>query len=38
MQLSTWALIGGSVYFGLHTDLTVVIAERAATVLLGGAP
>jgi len=38
MQLSTWALIAGSVYFGLHTDLTVGIAERAATVLLAGAP
>ena len=35
MQLSTWALIAGSLYFGLHTDLTVGIAERAATVLLG---
>ena len=38
MQLSTWAMIAGSLYFGLHTDLTVGIAERAATVLLGGAP
>ena len=38
MQLSTWAMIAGSIYFGLHTDLTVGIAERAAAVLLGGAP
>ena len=36
MQLSTWALIAGSLYFGLHTDLTVGVAERAAALLLGG--
>ena len=35
MQLSTWAMIAGSIYFGLHTDLTVGIAGRAAAVLLG---
>ncbi len=35
MQLSTWALIAGSLYFGLHTELTVGIAERAAAALLG---
>ncbi len=34
MQLSTWLLIGGSVYFGLHTELTIGVAERAATALL----
>ena len=38
MQLSTWAMIAGSIYFGLHTDLTVGIAERAAAALLSGAP
>lgn len=33
MQFSTWALIAGSLYFGLHTELTVGIAERAAALL-----
>ncbi len=36
MQLATWLLIAGSLYFGLHTELTVGIAERAAAALLGG--
>ena len=38
MQFSTWALIAGSVYFGLHTELTVGIAERAAAMLLSSPP
>lgn len=38
MQLSTVLLITGSLYFGLHTELTVGVAGRAATALLGAAP
>lgn len=36
MLVPTWILIGASVYFGLDTDLTVGVAQRAATVLTGG--
>jgi multicomponent Na+:H+ antiporter subunit D len=38
MQLAIWLLIAGSLYFGLDTDLTVGVAERAATELLGSTP
>ena len=36
MQLATWLLIAGSLYFGLHTELTVGVAERAAAALTNG--
>ncbi|MCK5921197.1 MAG: hypothetical protein KAG66_09665, partial [Methylococcales bacterium] len=29
----TWALVFANIYFGLDTDLTVGVAERAAQVL-----
>jgi multicomponent Na+:H+ antiporter subunit D len=38
MLLPTWILIGASIYFGLHTDLTVGVASGAARQLLGVAP
>lgn len=37
MLMPTWVLIGASVYFGIDTDLTVGVAQRAASVLFGGA-
>jgi multicomponent Na+:H+ antiporter subunit D len=36
MLIPTWALIGASVYFGLDTEITVGVAQKAATVLIGG--
>ena len=38
MLAPTWILTGACVYFGLDTSLTVGVASRAATVLLGPAP
>ena len=38
MLVPTWLLIGASIYFGLHTSLTVEVAETAARGLLGGTP
>lgn len=38
MQVSLWALTGGIVYFGVQTDLTVRVAQRAAMWLLEGMP
>ncbi len=39
MLVPTWILIGATVYFGLDTDLTVGVAQRAAEGLFaGGAP
>jgi multicomponent Na+:H+ antiporter subunit D len=37
MRIPTWILTGACVVFGLHTGLTVGVAETAAHVLLGGA-
>jgi multicomponent Na+:H+ antiporter subunit D len=37
MLVPTWILIGASVYFGIDTDLTVGVAQHAASVLMGGA-
>lgn len=37
MLLPLWVLVGANIYFGIHTDLSVGLAERAATVLMGGA-
>ena len=36
MLIPTWVLIGASIYFGIHTSLTLGVAERAARHLLGG--
>jgi len=36
MLIPTWVLIGASIYFGIHTSLTLGVAERAAQHLLGG--
>ena len=38
MLIPTWILIGANVYFGIHTDLSVSVAQRAAAQLLGLAP
>ncbi len=38
MLLPTILMIGATVYFGVRTELTVDIAERAAEMLLGGRP
>jgi multicomponent Na+:H+ antiporter subunit D len=38
MLIPTWLLVIANVYFGVQTDLTVGIAQAAATGLLGGAP
>ena len=36
MLIPTWVLIGASVYFGVHTSLTVGVARKAALALVGG--
>ena len=38
MQISMWVLTGATVYFGVQTDLTVNVAQRAAELLLGVTP
>ena len=38
LLLPTWALVLANIYFGLHTSLTVGVAERAALSLLDLAP
>lgn len=38
LLVPTWVLIAASVYFGIDTDLTIGVAERAAQSLLGAAP
>jgi multicomponent Na+:H+ antiporter subunit D len=38
MLIPTWILIGGTVYFGLHTSLTAGVAMKAAEQLLSGIP
>ena len=35
LLVPTWLLIGASIYFGIHTDLTVGVATRAAETLFG---
>ena len=37
MLLPTWVLVLANLYFGIHTDLTVGLAQRAALALIGGA-
>lgn len=38
MLIPTWLLIAASVYFGIHTELTVSVASQAAQQLLGAHP
>ena len=38
MLIPAWILIGASIYFGIHTSLTVGVAREAAQFLLGVAP
>ena len=38
MQVSMWVLTGATVYFGIQTDLTVSVAQRAAELLIGVTP
>jgi len=38
LLIPTWTLALASLYFGIHTDFTVGMASRAATILLGGWP
>jgi multicomponent Na+:H+ antiporter subunit D len=38
MLIPTWILVGGTVYFGLFTDLSVGVAHQVAGQLLGVAP
>jgi len=35
MLIPTWILLAASLYFGIHTDITVGVAERGAEMLLG---
>jgi multicomponent Na+:H+ antiporter subunit D len=37
LLIPTWILIGANIFFGINTDLTVGVAQRAALGLLGGA-
>ena len=36
LLVPTWALIAANIYFGVHTDLTVGVAQAAAERLIGG--
>ena len=36
LLIPTWVMIGATLFFGIHTDLTVGVARRAAEFLLGG--
>ncbi len=38
LLLPTWVLIGANIFFGINTDLTVGVAQRAAMSLIGGGP
>lgn len=38
MLVPVWLLTGASIYFGIHTSLTLGVARQAAVLLLGGAP
>jgi multicomponent Na+:H+ antiporter subunit D len=38
MLVPTWVMIGATLYFGIHTDLTVGVAKQAVSQLLGGVP
>jgi len=38
LLIPTWILVGANIYFGIDTRLTVGVAEKAALLLLGGAP
>ena len=38
MIVPIWLLISASIYFGIHTDITVRIAENAAQLLVGLEP
>ena len=38
LLVPTWVLITANLYFGINTDLTVGVAQRAAAWLLAGAP
>ena len=38
MLVPTWVMIGATLYFGIHTNLTVGVAQKAVGLLLGGAP
>ena len=35
MVIPTWILLAASIYFGVHTDITIGVAERGAKMLLG---
>lgn len=37
MLIPMWTLVAANVYFGIHTDLSVGLASRAAAALTGGA-
>ena len=36
MLIPMWVLVAANVYFGVNTELTVDLAERAANALMGG--
>jgi hypothetical protein len=38
MQIPIWLLLAATLFFGVQTDLTVGIAQRAALWLLAGGP
>ncbi|HSG11767.1 MAG TPA: monovalent cation/H+ antiporter subunit D family protein [Gammaproteobacteria bacterium] len=38
LLVPTWALVFANLYFGLDTDLTVGVAEKAAAILMGMTP
>ena len=38
MLIPVWVLIAANIYFGIDTDLTVDVAARAASILMGAGP
>lgn len=38
MLVAIWSLVAANLYFGIDTDLTIGLAERAAQILLQGTP
>ena len=38
LLIPLWILVGCNFYFGIQTDLTITIAKKAATILLGNSP
>lgn len=38
MLLPIWLLVGANIYFGIHTDISIGVATRAVSTLMGAGP